>query len=256
MKSKKLFYLFFSSILLLTSFSSCSKKEPSPIFIGFSAVYIKIGENFEFDIHFGNGGYEVSVDNENIVTADVEKSTVKLQPVAKGKTTITITDSAQEKLQFTVHVVEPYIAFGVVDIDVKINVADTDSRKTIQKDIETNSILEKGYLYDLTKNAAKPFKGYKQFWDDTVELQGTYEFDEYLLTLKSAKAEVAYTVENNEYGKMFNDYLVSNTIPGDFFEYPIFDLSADLTEKYSEEYTGVQSVKVVAKVQLFIYRSE
>ncbi|MDR0370862.1 MAG: hypothetical protein LBH80_03275 [Prevotellaceae bacterium] len=256
MKLKKLFHLTLTLILLSTVFSSCNKKEPSPIFIGFNAVYIKSDESFEFDIHFGNGGYEVTVNNESVVTAEVTNSTVKLQPVAMGVATVTITDSAQESLQFTVHVVEPYLAFGVIDMSIESNVADAESRKAILEDIEKNILLKEGYLYDLTKNAAKPFKGYKQFWNDTAELQGTYEMDDYLLTLKNADTEIAYTVEKNDYGKMFNDYLVSDVVPGEFFEYPIFTLSADLTEKYGKEYTGVQSVKIVAAVQLFVYRSE
>ncbi len=57
---------------------------------------------------------------------------------------------------------------------------------------------------------------------------------------------------------MFYDYFVSGSVPGTMAEFPIFNLTENLTLKYSEEYpdANISKVEVTSNVQAFIYRAQ
>lgn len=227
------------------------------LYLGFGSFYAKIGEELDLYIYSGNGGYAVSVDDESVLTASESNNIITINPIKLGKATITVTDSEQQQAQILVHVLDPYMALGVISISVENKVGDTETKKAIQDEIAANLILQKGYLYDLTKVESKPFVEYNQWWNSSPETEGTYEFSSDSISFKTSEAEFSYAIEQNDYGKMFYDYFVSNTIPESLSNEPIFELNADLTEKYKEQYPekDVTSVKITAKVQAILYRA-
>lgn len=254
MKTKNLFYLFLSSIILLTGFSSCND-DTKTLNVIFSDIHVKVDENFIWQI-FGNDGYVLTVSDETVFTASESNSLITVKPIKTGKATLTITDSDGQIAKIAITVQQPYMAFGVVKIENSIS-ANTATTKLIQDNIQKEIILEEGYLYDLTRIDSKPYSSYKTSWSSTVASTGTYNVGSDSLQLKSLSGiEFGYKIEKNAFGKVFYDYFVSqgtSIIPSGN---QVFNMEADLTEKYQEKYPEgeVKNVKVVVLTLLIPYR--
>lgn len=257
MKIKNLFYTLFASVLLLAGATSCNDSTKE-LTLNANTVYIKLGEDASLII-YGNGGYQLKVSDESKLTATESNSVVTLHPLSKGTATLTVTDSDNQVATVTIHVRDPYMSFGVANVSVELSVTDASTKTAILKELTDNYIVKKDYLYDLTKNTSLSFVEYKGYWG-TSERSGTYSFSEEAmeLTLTAGTQESTFTIENNTYGKMFYDYFVSDKVPGSISEYPLFELTEDLTDIYKAQYPdkGVSKVEVTTNVQAFLYRAE
>lgn len=259
MKTRNLFYLFLSSILLLTGFSSCNDSTYT-LSLGYSEVYAKLGEDMNTYIYSGNGGYVLSVDNEAIFTATEKNGVISIKPLALGKSVLTVTDKENQVAKMTITVIQPYMALGVTKVTIENNIDDETTKKAIQDNLEKNMILKEKYLYDLTKTTTQPFASYKEWWNSSSETNGNYAFetssDTELLKFTTSSATFEYVIEKNADSKVFYDYFVSDEPAVFSTSTPIFNLTADLTEKYKEEFPdqGVNGVKVTVAVQIIPYR--
>jgi len=256
---KNLFYLFLSSIILLTGFSSCNDGTET-LSLGYNGVYAKLGEDVNLYIYSGNGGYEISIDNEAYFTASEKNGMITVKPLAIGKGVITVTDKENQVAKISITVTQPYMAFGVAEVTIESNVTDEATKKGIQDDLEKNMILKKGYIYDLTRTDSHPFTSYKEWWNASPDTNGNYEFatssSSDSLKLTTTGASFGYAMEQKTDAKIFYDYFVSNKTAEFSTSNPVFNLTADLTEKYKKEYPDkdIKSVKVTAVVQVFPYR--
>lgn len=61
----------------------------------------------EFDILSGNGGYEVTVENEDIAKASVKETKVSVNFICNGYTKLTVTDTTKRSVQLSFSVYNP-----------------------------------------------------------------------------------------------------------------------------------------------------
>jgi len=109
MKNIRLLYVWATFVALL--FSGCKKDDDNNeqklknLTLEKIAVTMKASENIAVRITDGNGGYTVASANKTIATAVIEQNNVKINAIAEGKTTLTVSDAKGKKANIAVTVI-------------------------------------------------------------------------------------------------------------------------------------------------------
>ncbi|HCO66254.1 MAG TPA: hypothetical protein DIT04_00600 [Dysgonomonas sp.] len=258
MKTKNLFYLFLSSIILLTGFSSCNDSTKE-LYVGFNTLYPKVGEDVAFGV-YGNGAYQLEASDPALFTAAEQNGMITIKPLQLGNGTLKITDTeSEQQLQVAIKIIQPYMAFGVVKIETEYSGSDETTLKAIKEEIEKNMILKEGYLYDFSRTSSQTFASYKQWWNSTTDVSGTYRIEDESLNLQTSGAKMGYIFEKDkDAAKVFYDYFALEKTSDKSLSDLNFNLEADLTEEYKKKYPdkGINKVKVTSIVQLITHRTE
>ncbi|MCC8186477.1 MAG: hypothetical protein LIP08_02920, partial [Bacteroides sp.] len=145
------------------SLTSCNDDKVSPISLkGYEgtdlSLYYPDSESHSYELTGGEGAYEASSSDTNVVTAGIDsKGNLAMKAIAPGKADVTVTDEAENKLVLKVVVAHPTLDLVVEKLDVTIKGEELtdDEKKEIGKEA-LNTILvqaEGGYKFTYTNEA-------------------------------------------------------------------------------------------------------
>lgn len=252
----------FYSLLVCTLFMSLiSCSEQKELTTAHSTVDIKLDEEYRIAILSGNGGYSVSVEDENILTASIENNAIILKPENKGKTAVILQDSEKFTKTMTITVIDPYIAYMVKEREFYVDAEDQHILHTIKIELEKSASLVADHIYEFNRSQLRTYSVFRQDWHTMAVAGGTYSFDQDKLgfSLKEGSKEFIYTLEeNNIFAKYFYDYFVSPSSLSELPEYEeaAFTLEEDVTQMFQEGYpsAGIKEVKIIGKALLMEYK--
>jgi len=257
MKIRNLFYLLVACLMVSMSFSSCNDDDPQELILGVSKLYAKVGRTATI-LAVGNGGYTIEVDKPEILTATInEQGVITLTPLKIGTAKITVKDSELKEKPATIEVVDPYLAFYVIENEISVKTADEAIKKDIEKTVKDSLVFEDDHIYEFILNEQKIYNVYKENWSTSKVSSGTYVFDveKKNFTMESGIKESTLTPEqNNNFAKIFYDYFTTDNKEPEYTSdaNSTFTLSEDLVEKYKRKHpeANVEEVKVTIKAGL------
>lgn len=259
--------VFFSWVVitvLLTGFCSCSDDNDEGSFgIGKSEVFIMIGNKDNVFIYSYEGTYTVKSLDESIATGEIRKTdnedgsttllSVSVTPVAKGKTTLVISNGVEEK-NVDVTVVDPYMVFEVGQQTLSV-IGETEN-KAIMEELKSSLLLTMGTVFMLVKDENNTMYLYENKEDVTInelsksgsgatyKLKGTYELekskDKLYIILKSGDRSFRFEIGGNANGKYIlnsffniNGMKSKNSVPEYLAQVSFME---NLTDEYNQKY--------------------
>lgn len=258
MKTSRIFYAFTVCVFLL-SIPACT--EQKELIVAHSTIDAKLDEECSIPITSGNGGYSVSVENENILTASVKDNAIVIKPQSKGETTVIVKDSEKLSKSLSVKVIEPYIGYMIKEREFIVDADDAHILHTIKIELEKTASLVADHIYEINRNQLRSYSVFRQDWYTVPVAGGTHNFDteSFGFTLREGSKVFVYTLEeNNPFAKRLYDYFVS---PADLSELPqnedaVFTIEEDVTKVFQEGYpsAGIREVKIRGKALLMEYK--